>query len=475
MVIDQTVPKRRIFLLFVLLTFLSLTSSIVLAQSSETGTYGASFLQIPVAPRLLTSTDVVAGINPDASLVFSNPAAMSGIGSRQIFITTANWLEDMQLSAASVVLPILHTDMRLGFSTRLLYSGGLNGYDDALTKVSEESYYDLGFTTSISRDFKNIGLSVGAGFTYVREHLLPTDGNGYSFSFGATYRRQQHSFHLFANDLAGKISFDGYKYPIDSRFVIGYGRSLALQQGQLNVGAQLAFHRADNKQIQFGGEYQFNRFLSLRTALNQYWGSPTNSSFPVSGGMGFHFWNATIDYAYSPHSYFPATHMFSFTYTFGQPGYPGEPNIDLPFNTAPEFPSSPSMKKDIKESIPLPSVQEVKKTVTKKIEESKKIIEPKTEPVLKPAAKVVPKPVPVKIEPPVKKTEFLLVAGTHGRLASAQAESHTLGLLKIKSTTEAIGNNKYRVLIGRYNSLKKAQKAANSFSKKGYRFEIVEE
>ena len=106
----------------------------------------------------------------------------------------ANWLEDVQLSAVGVVLPLAQTNMRLGFSTRLLYSGGLKGYDDALAVVSEESYYDLGFTTSISRNFDKIGLSLGAGVTFIREHLIPTDGNGYSFSFGATYRRQQNSF-----------------------------------------------------------------------------------------------------------------------------------------------------------------------------------------------------------------------------------------------------------------------------------------
>ena len=167
--------------------------------------------------------------------------------------------------------------------------------------------------------------------------------------------------------------------------------------------------------------------------------------------------------------------MFSFTYTFGQQGYFGEPNIAMPLNTAPAFPSSPAVKKDTSESIPPPVAQEVKKSVPKKTAEPKKITEPKTDPVLiLPVAKDLSKPAAVKNNLPVKKSVFVLVAGTHGRLESAKAEAHTLELLKIKSFTQAMGN-KYRVVIGRYDSLKKAQKAAKSYAKKGYRFEIVEE
>jgi len=466
MMISPTFPKRRIFWLFVLISIISQIHSSVRAQNSDNGTYGASFLQIPVGPRLIASTDVVASMDPDASLMFSNPAALSGIRSTQMFITTANWLENMQLSAAGLVLPIARTDLQLGFSTRLLYSGGLKGYDDALNPVSEESFYDLEFSTALSRHFENLGLSLGLGLTYLREHLPPEDGNGYAFSFGATYRQRENSFHFFIKDFGGKMSFDGYDYPIDSRFVFGYGRSLALHQGQLNLGAQMVFSRADSRQFQIGGEYRFNRYFIIRSALNQYWESPTNSSFPLSGGLGFRFWNATIDYAYAPHSYFPATHMFSFTYLFGQLRTTQEPEVYLPPTTAPEFPSSPAAKKEIKERV---EEQAGKKLET---QEPKKVSEPKPESVPQQQPNL---PAPdLKKNPPVKKPVYLLVAGIHGRMESAKAEAHTLSLLKIPATLEAVGS-RYRVVIGKYDSLEKAQKAAKSYEDKGYRFEIVEE
>jgi hypothetical protein len=447
------------------------------ASESEVGTYGASFLHIPVGPRLLASTEVVAGMRPDASLVFSNPASLSDIQTTQMFITTANWLDAMQLSATSFVLPIPRASMQLAFSSRLLYSGGLKGYDEGMQVVSEENYYDFSFSTALNKHFDSVGLSLGAGATYIREHLFPENGSGYTFSFGASYRYRNNTFQLFAKDIGGEISFNGYGYPVDGRYIVGYGRSLNLSQGNLNLGAQLTFTNADTKHLQFGGEYELNHHLVIRSAFNHDMDAPQSSESPLSGGLGFRFWNVSIDYAYTPHSYFPATHMFSFTYRFGKLQSADEQLMNEPVETlAPVFPSSPAAAKSppaaVKEEIqaektgkkelapvktveqrapvPVPPAPEKKPDVKKNVKQTKKATENKKDP------------------------HYTVVVGSHGRKESALAEVRALQLLRIPAIMESFKGN-YRVIIGRFSSKEAALSAAKSYEGKGYRFKVVED
>ncbi|NIM19908.1 MAG: hypothetical protein GTO51_06640 [Candidatus Latescibacteria bacterium] len=469
MVRSATTIRCSVFLFgFVFLISCQFTAN-ALASDPDVGTYGASFLQIPVGPRMLSSTEIVAGMEPDASLVFSNPAAIAGVPSGQMFITTANWLDGMQMGAASVVFPIGQSSMRIGFSTRLLYSSALKGYNDAMQVVSQESYYDLGASTALSYRFESIGLSIGASATYIREHSFP-DGSGYAFSFGAHYQHARNSFHFFARDIGGEISFDGYSYPIDSRYVFGYGRSLNLPRGALNVGAQMTVTRGDTKRFRFGGEYQFNRYLILRTAVNHYFESPDNSQFPLIGGLGFRFRNMAIDYAFTPHSYFPATHMFSFSYTFAPLNAPQGETLDQNPNMAPAFPSSPAFSGENPTGAP-PNPPDEKEGIAKR--NAKGEAEAKN---LEKTPEAVTEKVVAPVEQSKKATQkhkYTLLAGIHGRKQSAIAEVRALTLLDIPAFMEAVGS-RYRVVVGRYTSKKAAQSAAKSYEGKGYRFEIIE-
>jgi hypothetical protein len=308
--------------------------------------------------------------------------------------------------------------------------------------------------------------------TYIREHLYPDDGNGYTFSFGAAYQLERNNFQFFAKDIGGRISFDGYGYPIDSRFIFGYGRSLNLRQGKLNVGAQMCFTRGDYKQLQFGGEFEFNRFFVLRTALNRYLASPTTSEYPLSAGMGFRFWNIAIDYAYAPHWYFPATHMFSFTYDFGQLGASQKTGPGELMDKA-RLISAPSLRA---------RAEQVSRGAKKRVLEVEKRIEadqlhervnPQTEDAEEPASgKDAQKKAAAKQKG--EQDFYILIAGLHGRLDSALAEMHTLKLLDIPASVETDGKY-YRVVIGRYSSMRSAVSAAKSFENKGHHFKIVKE
>src|SRR5262245_4184088 len=119
------------------------------AQTGNAGTYAAPFLKIPVGARLMSSPDIVAGLSPDATLMYSNPAFLAGLPRAQAFITTSEWLDNLIFSSAGVAMPIGHQGTVLGVGATILYSGGVQGYDAAMNVVSEESFYDMGLDVTV--------------------------------------------------------------------------------------------------------------------------------------------------------------------------------------------------------------------------------------------------------------------------------------------------------------------------------------
>jgi len=138
-------------------------TSAVRAADSDAGTSGAAFLKVPVGATATVMPDIVAGMRPDASMLFTNPSNLSRIPDREIFLTTSNWLDEFNLSAASLSLPVRPLGLTWSTGARLLYAGNLKGYDNAGQVVAEERYYDAAVSSAIGKEFSSIGLAVGAG------------------------------------------------------------------------------------------------------------------------------------------------------------------------------------------------------------------------------------------------------------------------------------------------------------------------
>ena len=286
------------------------------AADENSGTFGATFLRIPVGARVMAVPDIVAGMNPDASLTFSNPAVVGDVTSGQLFLTTANWLDDLSFSAASIVVPF-QSGLRWSVGTRFLYSGGLQGFNASNQVVEEESYYDVAATTGLSKRFNGIGLALGADVTYVREHFPGQTGDGVTFSFGGSYQLQQHRVDFFARDLGGTLSFPDRGYPIDSRYTFGYGYMLNRAWGQLNLGGQMTMSRSQYQRFQIGATYMMNNYVSLRSGFDHAFSAETSLGVPLSMGIGVHYRNLNLDYAFTEQQYFSDTHTVSVTFAFG--------------------------------------------------------------------------------------------------------------------------------------------------------------
>ncbi len=397
------------------------------------GTYAAPSLKIPVGARLMSSPDAVAGMRPDASLMYSNASFLAGMTHDQLFVSTAQWLDNMTFSAAGVAVPVGRGGTVLSFGTTFLYSGTLQGYNDALAVVTQESFYSAGFDASVAHAFRGTGISVAFGATYIREHVYPQDGSGVVYNAGASYWLGPNLFHIAARDLGGSVRFDSGTWDIAPEIVGGGGHIFNSPVGQFFAGAQVANSDAYGTRFQFGLDYEINPMITLRSAvtntINEVDGVPFNA------GFGFHYGPVTMDYAYTPQQYFSSTHTFSLSYSFGaQSGGRASTPVTVP---AGDF------------APPVPS------------------------------ADPVPPPMPMNRAAPAAPkgahaTVYVLVAGSHAWLESARAEARALELLKVPAKVESEGTH-FRVVVARYDSRDAAEKALASYRSQGHVFRIVAE
>ncbi len=399
-----------------------LTAIPAFAGEEYAGTYGAPSLRIPVGAKLMSSPDILAGMEPDASLLFSNPAFLSGVSSPQVFLSTSNWLEEMRLSAISASLPSRYWGLSFSGGATLLYSGGLKGYDNALNVIAEESLYDMAVTGAVIKNVESVGLSLSIGGTYLRQHLFPADGSGLAMTVGAVYQRGGNTIHMLAKNIGGNVKFPDARYNIDSERIAGYGRTLSTNLGEVMTGVQMVYSSAAPTRLELGLGYRFNHLFSIRTSMKDVTDS-RSEGFNLDAGFSIRYNQITVDYGYTPHEYFASTHTVSLAFSFRGPG--GGPGIIHDSDDSKSTPATPPVKKPV-------------------------------EPVSKAAVvQIVPtEKANTKVVPPAN-TEFLLVCGTYSWEAGARDEARALELQGITASVRLV-DKRYLVVLGQYENRQKA-------------------
>jgi len=425
--------KHRRYLYKFLAITIAATSCLIVPASHAgeegAGTYGAPYVNIPVGAKLMALPDVVAAMDPDVSLMFSNPAALGDISESQVFFSTSNWLEYMRYNAAGVVVPLGRSGITMSVGSVFLYSGGLKGYDDALNVVSEDNYYDLSLQGALTKRFDSIGLTLGAGGTYLRQHTLPSDGNGYAFTVGAAFERRHYYAYGVGRNIGGKVIFEDRWYPVDSQQIVGVGRRFNLATSQLMLGAQMVYTTSAPTTFEVGVDYRLNRYVSVRTGVKDIMNDATDG-LGLDAGFGVNYGRISFGYAYSSHEYFSGTHTFSLVFAVTKAG----PSF---MEEAAATSSEPVGTADPGQAPPL--------------------VEQQTAPVM-PSS-------------PAAQKLYLVIAGSHGWEESAAAEVRSLQLLDVPSSVVSI-DGAFTVVIGSYESRSDALSAIRKYREQGHSFRL---
>ncbi len=424
-----------------------------LGSSPYDGTRVAPFLYIPIGARQSISPGVLTSLRPDPSLIFSNPAPVAGMNGGEIFISSANWLDNVALSAVGLVAPFAPAGFRFGLGARFLYSGGLKGYSETLQLVKEAHYYDLSLNFSASRKMPVTGLSAGVGISYIRENLGDRTGGGPALTLGTVYKKGTNILELSAKNLGGKLTFKDGTFEIDHSVSAGYGKLLSRGWGIIELGGELEIFSSGNRRFSFGADYLINRFVSLRLGSSHYFSGSETSEFPLSAGLDVNYGTVSLSYAFVPRDYFADTHTFSLSFSFGRPGDAMDISPDGLIQTPPAGNNNPSSS--VKKSSP-PMVSG--KSAAAQTLKSKK-------PLKTDAGKKVVKN---------KKTVYLVVAGKHSRQASAEAEIQAFKHMDIPAVIKRIGP-RFMVCIGVFATRKEAEKVIKKYKSQGYSFDLLKQ
>ncbi|MCS7245718.1 MAG: PorV/PorQ family protein [candidate division WOR-3 bacterium] len=321
------------------IVFLFLLPLPLFAQSSKAGQAGAKFLSLPYNVRGESMGGSYVNIS-DASSIFTNPAGVSNINRRSVYILSGYYWGILQFGA-SYIIPTKRGNV--GF-----FIGGVNisGFEAYSVDLNGNIIYEGSFSylgSQIGANFSryltdkfSIGINgkfIYEGFGgYSNAYSLALDVGTYymtgfrDFVLGASIRHfgfdlkpsGEYTKYVYEASLdSSKQSYSAYKLPAIFSFGIS-GSILRSAYGKLSFALQID-HPVDNlENYNIGLEYSLIDILFIRTGYKIY----QNVDEAVAGangitfGLGVRYGRLGVDYGFYNKGILPPINQVALYYSF---------------------------------------------------------------------------------------------------------------------------------------------------------------
>ena len=320
-------------------TRLLILAALVLAAAAPTfattdrvGTAGALFLKVGMNVRSVGMGEVASATVGDAASVFSNPAALARLSSRQVSVCDAEWLADIRLIGGVYAFPYGSN------GTAALSVVSVDYGDIPMVREAESdeiagtfSPWDLALGLTYAREWTD-RLLVGGSLKYIEQAIAEYHSRGVAFDFGTVYYTGFRSLRLSmaTTNFGPDMSFDGnyldkyyigtayveqsklfggYDLPLNFRVGLAYDFDLA-PSSRLTAALDATHPNDYSERVHFGAEYAWDETVFLRC------GYITNAEeMNLSAGCGFNLETsmgaASLDYAYTNFGVFKGVHRMS--------------------------------------------------------------------------------------------------------------------------------------------------------------------
>jgi hypothetical protein len=301
------------------------------AMISRVGTAGALFLKVDMNVRSVGMGEASGAVLGDAAAVFSNPAGLAGVATRQAFISDAEWIADIRFMSGVYAFPY-GSNGAAAISAVCVDYGEIPMVREQQADVVEGTFRprDVALGVSYARRWTD-RLMVGGSIKYIEETIADYHSRGVAFDFGTVYFTGFRSLRLamstsnFGPDMrfGGNYldryyigtayveqgnEFGGYDLPLNFR--VGLAYDFMVSPTSKLVAAIDATHPNDySERVHMGAEYSWDDTIFLRG------GYATNAGeMGLSAGCGFNLktslGRASIDYAYTNFGVFKSVHRF---------------------------------------------------------------------------------------------------------------------------------------------------------------------
>lgn len=297
----------------------SIIFSLALLVLTENSGEGAlSFLKRGIGARAAGMGDAFTAISDDASALYWNPAGISQLRKKGIFLEV-NRNQEQEINQGFMGYVHSSENYAVGLSINYLEVKGIEKRIDASEKpVGTFKTSDLALGLSLSKKIEPY--NIGVTFKYLQEDLDLKTAKTFGLDIGGLYHyNDNRSFGISLSNLGKKIKFinEGCSLPLTLRIGGVWKGDKWTFVGEVDRESS----RENNPKFHLGTEWQVIESFAIRAGYKN--GELGNWSL----GGGFKSNNFRLDYAYVPYSDLGDTHRVSLLWI-------GEP---IPVNTPPRI------------------------------------------------------------------------------------------------------------------------------------------
>lgn len=315
----------------------------------KTGQAGMTFLDIGVGGRNMAMGDAYCPRRPDASALFYNPAGITWIGKRDLFISHTKWLADISHNSAALTLDLGFIGT-LGFSLVYMDYGNfvgakidINPDGQGYVKTGDFTVGEWAVGIAYGRQIMD-RFSLGGQIKWVHQDLgshpvfrvvegLPDYQSPYDyhakknipvFDYGTIYNTGYRDIYLsfYIRNFTPEVTYIREQFDLPLTFNLGISTELFKFLGLQHEEQSLDFiveavnPRDWSERMRIGLEYCFADFLYLRAGYKLDY-----SVEGLTGGLGFRWQSGFgifyFDYAYKPiNGVFNDVHVLTLRYHF---------------------------------------------------------------------------------------------------------------------------------------------------------------
>ncbi|MFH0883058.1 MAG: PorV/PorQ family protein [bacterium] len=298
---------------------------------AKVGTTGSDFLKIPIGTRGVAMGNGFSALSNDITAMFWNPAGLTNMKGKGVYLERINWLADISYNAVGVAYN-LNPFWAVG-----VFGAVMNSGDIPVTTVEQQN--GTGETFSVNNFVAGVSIaskltdkfSFGANIKYVHEDLDKEISGSYAVDVGTIYDTRWNTMRISMNirnfgpeiQLAGEYhdwdngaqlpdpqSYLAYHFPMVFRLGVALD-PIQSATNRLTVVGELEHPNDNVERINVGGEYAFQEMFFLRGGYTF-----NHDSLGMSAGVGAKFAGFEIDYTISDFSVLDLVHRFSIQFGF---------------------------------------------------------------------------------------------------------------------------------------------------------------
>jgi len=288
------------------------------AGGNEAGTAAASFLTLGSGAGYLGMGGAALGASDGLAAAGWNVAALGWQRETEMLLSHASLPDQSVQEWAAVGGPLGHWRARWALTGLYRGEGSIEGRDAFNTSTGSFSVSSIALGARLARPIGALA-TVGLGVQYVREDLGTVAGSGATLDGGVQVRAGDFGIGLAAQNVGGRMSYDGTFYPFPAN--VGVGASYAVPGRGLRLALDANFPRRYYSDVRGGAEWTWRERVALRAGYRAELGAPSNDALSgPSFGMGTGVGAAWFDYGYLISGLGESQHRLSISFLPGRMG-----------------------------------------------------------------------------------------------------------------------------------------------------------